>query len=105
MRYDHAYIARSTSLCITTTQKGDAYCETPPDKDEKEMASPLSELLLLIQNEYVLVENNSGIDGWIREVNKIHAGQYGTVNHGITRDTIIDALSGGLIGLRIVIWD
>lgn len=104
MRRDYAYIARNTSLCLTTTEKGDAYCETLPDKDTEESTNPLNELLLLIQNEYVVVEEGSGIDGWILAIRRIYAEQFGNVDHGITKETIVEALSKGFLGLRAAIW-
>ena len=104
MRHDHAYIARNTDLCLTTTEKGDAYCEALPDKDIEELMNPLSEMLLLVQNEYVLVEDGSGIDGWILAIRRIYTEQFGNVDPGITKETIIEALSKGFLGLRTVIW-
>ncbi len=64
MRQDYVYIAKNTSLCLTTTEKGNAYCATLQDEEVEETTDTLNELLLLVQDAYVLVEDNSDIDGW-----------------------------------------
>ncbi|OQB77355.1 MAG: hypothetical protein BWX92_01009 [Deltaproteobacteria bacterium ADurb.Bin135] len=101
MRQDYAYIARSTGLCLTTTKKGDFYYGMLPDKT----TNPLNELLLLVQGIYVLVKDNSDIDDWVAAIEKVYAEELNAVSPGITRDVIIEALSKGYLGLRVVIWD
>ena len=105
MRQDYAYIAKNTSLCLTTTEKGNTYCDTLPDEEVEETTDTLNELLLLVQDTYVLIEDNSDIDGWVTAIDKIYKESYDSVNPGITIDVIIDALSKGYLGLRVVIWD
>lgn len=105
MRQDYAYIAKNTSLCLTTTEKGNAYCNTLSDEEIEQVPTPLNELLMMIQDYYLLIKDNSDIDGWITEIDRVYSDGFNTVNPGITRETILEALTKGFIGFRIAIWD
>jgi len=105
MRQDYVYTVKNINLCLIINEKGKAYCNKLPDEEVEETADTLNELLLLVQDAYVLVEDNSDIDGWVTAIDKIYKESYDSVNPDITKDVIIDALSKGYLGLRVVIWD
>jgi hypothetical protein len=96
MRNDYGYVKQATSLCLTTTDSGNIFVE-------KLETSPLTALLLILQNEYVLIEDGSPIKEWL--VHIVDSEGFTAEDNEITSETILDGISRGFIGFSVVIWD
>ena len=96
MRYDYGYVKQAASLCLTTTDSGDIFAK-------KLVASPLTVLLLLLQSEYIVVEDGSPIKEWL--VNIVDGEGFTAADNGITSETLLEGIKSGFIGFKIVIWD
>lgn len=96
MRNDYSYVKQATSLCLTTTDSGDIFAK-------KLVASPLTVLLLFLQNEYIVIEDGAPIKEWL--VNIDDGEGFTAADNGITSETILKGIKSGFIGFKIVIWD
>ena len=67
MRTDYKYIEKATSLVMSITDIGMKYVK---DKIlEPEELGKLEELLLCLEEDYIILENKSNIDEWFKKIN------------------------------------
>lgn len=104
MRKDYKYIEEATSLCMTTTEKGHVYLDNLSD-DEIDETTDLNELLLYIEDEYIVLPNNSDIDDWIKIIQKSYDDEFIVKPNPLTKEIIIEGIQNGYIGFKVVIWD
>jgi hypothetical protein len=105
MRKDHDDIKKATALCMTTTEKGHEYLETLSDTQMDE-ATGLDELLLLMEDEYVILSNEDDIDKWVQKIQEEHLNdEFRAEAKPITKEIILEGIEKGYIGFTVVIWD
>ena len=103
MRKDYKYILKATDLVICTTQKGAIRISKLTEKNF-ENATVLEELLLALEEEYIIVDNESTIDNWVEKINKELVNEEGLTTQ-ITSEHVLEGIKKGWIGFKTVIWD
>ncbi len=107
MRTDYKYIEDATSLVMTTTEKGHKYLEKLYENNNSQIdeAEGLEELLLILEDEYIVIPNESDIDVWIEAINDVYDEQFRASTNPLQKEHILEGIKLGYIGFKVVIWD
>ncbi len=103
MRKDFKYILKATDLVMCTTQRGAIRLSKLTDENF-DKATVLEELLLALEEEYIIVDNESTIDNWVEKINKELVDEEGLTTP-ITAEHVLEGIKNGWIGFKTVIWD
>lgn len=103
MRKDYKYIEKATDLVICTTQKG-ANRLIELTENNFDNVNVLEELLLALEEDYIIVNNESTIDDWVKKINEELFIEEG-ITIPITAEHVLEGIKSGWIGFKTVIWD
>ena len=104
MRKDYNSIKQTVSLCLTTTPRGHEYLVRLINNDIEKIMAPINELLLFLEDEHVIVPDESTVDDWAMILSSRYEESYGCISP-ITRKAVLKALARGYLGVKLVIWD
>lgn len=105
MRKDYEYVDRATAMCMCTTRLGDERLEPLTHPGVEVPKSIAVEILLTIQDEYILVEAG-GITSWVIAIQeyrrKEHLEEIPVEDlHAVMAKMFAD----DLIGVHKMVWD
>ena len=104
MRKDYNSIKQTASLCLTVTPRGHEYLTDLINNDIEKVMAPINELLLFLEDEHVIVPDQSTVDDWTMILSSRYEETYGCISP-ITRKAVLKALARGYLGAKLVIWD
>ena len=102
MRTDYKYIEKATSLVMSITDIGIKYIKNKILETRK--LGKLEELLLCLEQDYIILENRSNIDEWVKKINNELFIEEG-LTFKITKEHILKGIENNWIGFETVIWD
>lgn len=106
MRKDYEYIKQATDLVMYLTPIGSAYVEKMYEDESKiDNAEGLDELLLYLDDEYIILDSDSSLADWIDKINSNLADNYRASEKLITDEHVLEGIKNNWISFKIVIWD
>jgi len=102
MRKDYEYVDKATSMCLTTTKKGEDVLNKLSDEEIENSVKPTTAALIIVQNDYVRVPDGS-INEWYDALKKTCKDKGYKLD--LTFSDFQLLIAEGLVGLRKVVWD
>ena len=105
MRTDYEYVDQATAMCICTTRLGDERLEPLMRPDVEVPKSIAVEILLTIQDEYIVVEDG-GITSWVTAIQKHRKKEHlEEIPAEDLHATLAMMFAEDVIGVHKVVWD
>ena len=105
MRSNYEEVDAATSLCLTTTKKGDEKIEEVDGVGDPDIwMEPQIDAMISVTDKYFIVESEETFEEWHKAYLKQYKEEYDAESN-LSYDDFIELFKNGYLSVKKVIWD